>query len=98
MSTKWHCAALMAILVLAFALPEHAHAQAAGFDKFATYLGSIVSMLKGTLGKSIAALAVAGLFLAGMFGQMEPKRALVIGFCIVGFFAVTSIVDSLAGA
>lgn len=87
-------AAIIMGLAIAVVGSEPAFAQSAGIE---TALESIVSMLTGSVGKLIAAIAIAGVGLAWLTGHINVKMAfaVVVGIAIV--FSATDIA-ALLGA
>lgn len=95
--TLWHigiaAAALLAVLAVS---PELAHA-AGGFDKITSVLTSITQTVIGPLGKAICVLGIVAVGLMWVFGQMDPKRALLVVVGIGVIFGANEIAAALTG-
>ena len=86
-------ATLLALFVL---LPDVAHA-AGGFDKITSVLTSITQTVIGPLGKAICVLGIVAVGLMWVFGQMDPKRALLVVVGIGVIFGANEIAAALTG-
>jgi type IV secretory pathway VirB2 component (pilin) len=86
-------AAIFALFVL---LPDVAHA-AGGFDKITSVLTSITQTVIGPLGKAICVLGIVAVGLMWVFGQMDPKRALLVVVGIGVIFGANEIAAALTG-
>jgi type IV secretory pathway VirB2 component (pilin) len=97
-SRTLHLVLLAGLMTLCFA--DMASAQtvtAGGTGSLTTFLTNIVNLLTGTLGQSIAVIAVAGVGIAWALGQASPRFALgtVVGVAIV--FSSAWIVGQISG-
>ena len=86
-------AAIFALFVL---LPDVAHA-AGGFDKITSVHTSITQTVIGPLGKAICVLGIVAVGLMWVFGQMDPKRALLVVIGIGVIFGANEIAAALTG-
>ncbi len=86
-------AALFAFFVL---FPDVAHA-AGGFDKITAVLTSLTQTIIGPLGKAICVLGIVAVGLMWVFGQMDPKRALLVVIGIGVIFGANEIAAALTG-
>lgn len=95
----WAKASLVMLLALAFTLgwSEPAAAQAINLNPIQTLLQTIVSALTGTLGKTIATLALICVFLGWFMGYVEMRLAIYIVVAIVFVGSAATIVNSLWG-
>ena len=90
-----------AVLVLAAATvffllwSEPAAAQAINLNPIQTFLQTIVSALTGTLGKTIATLALICVFIGWFMGYVEMRLAIYILVAIVFVGSAATIVNSL---
>ena len=85
-----------ALFVLFIVLPDVAHA-AGGFDKITSVLTSITQTVIGPLGKAICVLGIVAVGLMWVFGQMDPKRALLVVIGIGVIFGANEIASALTG-
>ncbi len=88
--------AAAAIFALCVVLPDVAHA-AGGFDKITSVLTSITQTVIGPLGKAICVLGIVAVGLMWVFGQMDPKRALLVVVGIGVIFGANEIAAALTG-
>lgn len=95
----WAKVSLVMAIALAFtlALSEPAAAQAINLNPIQTLLQTIVSALTGTLGKTIATLALICVFLGWFMGYVEMRLAIYIVVAIVFVGSAATIVNSLWG-
>ena len=84
------------LLALFVVLPDVAHA-AGGFDKITSVLTSITQTVIGPLGKAICVLGIVAVGLMWVFGQMDPKRALLVVVGIGVIFGANEIAAALTG-
>lgn len=93
----WAKASLVMVIALAFTLAwsEPAAAQAINLNPIQTLLQTIVSALTGTLGKTIATLALICVFLGWFMGYVEMRLAIYIVVAIVFVGSAATIVNSL---
>jgi type IV secretory pathway VirB2 component (pilin) len=97
-SRALHLLALVGLMTLCF---DHmAFAQTVtggGTGSLTTFLTNVVNLLTGTLGQSIAVIAVAGVGIAWALGQASPRFALgtVVGVAIL--FSSAWIVGQISG-
>jgi type IV secretion system protein VirB2 len=85
-----------ALFALFIVLPDVAHA-AGGFDKITSVLTSITQTVIGPLGKAICVLGIVAVGLMWVFGQMDPKRALLVVIGIGVIFGANEIASALTG-
>ena len=95
----WAKASLVMLIALALTLAwsEPAAAQAINLNPIQTLLQTIVSALTGTLGKTIATLALICVFLGWFMGYVEMRLAIYIVVAIVFVGSAATIVNSLWG-
>ena len=95
----WAKATLVMLIALALTLAwsEPAAAQAINLNPIQTLLQTIVSALTGTLGKTIATLALICVFLGWFMGYVEMRLAIYIVVAIVFVGSAATIVNSLWG-
>ena len=91
---------LVMLLAAAFMLlwSEPALAQAINLNPIQTFLNSIVTALTGTLGKTIATLALVCVFIGWFMGYIEMRTAIYVLVAIVFVGSAATIVNSLWGA
>lgn len=95
----WTEVSLVMLMAVAFMLlwSEPAAAQAINLNPIQTLLQTIVSALTGTLGKTIATLALICVFLGWFMGYVEMRLAIYIVVAIVFVGSAATIVNSLWG-
>ena len=93
----WAKVSLVMLIAFAFILmwSEPAAAQAINLNPIQTLLQTIVSALTGTLGKTIATLALICVFLGWFMGYVEMRLAIYIVVAIVFVGSAATIVNSL---
>ena len=93
----WAKASLVMLIAVALTLvwTEPAAAQAINLNPIQTLLQTIVSALTGTLGKTIATLALICVFLGWFMGYVEMRLAIYIVVAIVFVGSAATIVNSL---
>jgi type IV secretory pathway VirB2 component (pilin) len=96
-SRTLHLVALVCLITLCFDHMAFAQAAAGGTGSLTTFLTNVVNLLTGTLGQSIAVIAVAGVGIAWALGQASPRFALgtVVGVAIL--FSSAWIVGQISG-
>ena len=96
----WAKVSLVMLIALAFTLAwsEPAAAQAINLNPIQTFLNSIVTALTGTLGKTIATLALVCVFIGWFMGYIEMRTAIYVLVAIVFVGSAATIVNSLWGA
>lgn len=75
--------------------PDVAMAQAINLSPVTSFITSITSALTGTLGKSMATLALVGVGITWFFGIIDFRQAMWVVVAIVFVGSATLIVDSL---
>ena len=95
----WAKISLVMLIALAFTLAwsEPAAAQAINLNPIQTFLNSIVTALTGTLGKTIATLALVCVFIGWFMGYIEMRTAIYVLVAIVFVGSAATIVNSLWG-
>ena len=93
---RQHSVIATAIFALFIVLPDVAYA-AGGFDKITSVLTSITQTVIGPLGKAICVLGIVAVGLMWVFGQMDPKRALLVVIGIGVIFGANEIAAALTG-
>ena len=86
---------MLTAFVLSMIWSEPAAAQAINLNPIQTLLQTIVSALTGTLGKTIATLALICVFLGWFMGYVEMRLAIYIVVAIVFVGSAATIVNSL---
>ena len=82
-------------LVLLMVLSEPAAAQSINLSPVTTFLNTIKNALTGTLGKTIATLALIGVAITWFFGVIDFRQAMWVVVAIVFVGSAASIVNSL---
>ncbi len=95
----WAKVSLVMLIALAFTLlwSEPAAAQAINLNPIQTFLQTIVTALTGTLGKTIATLALVCVFIGWFMGSIEMRTAIYVLVAIVMVGSAATIVNSLWG-
>ena len=93
----WVKVSLVTLIAVTFTVlwSEPAAAQAINLNPIQTLLQTIVSALTGTLGKTIATLALICVFLGWFMGYVEMRLAIYIVVAIVFVGSAATIVNSL---
>mgnify|MGYP002714728285 FL=1 len=86
---------MLTAFVLTIMWSEPAAAQAINLNPIQTFLNSIVTALTGTLGKTIATLALVCVFIGWFMGYIEMRLALYVLVAIVFVGSAATIVNSL---
>lgn len=86
---------LMTAFVLSALWSEPAAAQAINLNPVTTFLSTIVTALTGTLGKTIATLALVGVCIGWFMGYIEMRLAIYVLIAIVFVGSAATIVNSL---
>jgi type IV secretory pathway VirB2 component (pilin) len=96
-SRALHLVALVGLMTVCFDHMAFAQAAAGGTGNLTTFLTNVVNLLTGTLGQSIAVIAVASVGIAWALGQASPRFALgtVVGVAIL--FSSAWIVGQISG-
>jgi len=96
-SRTLHLLVLVGVMTLCFDNLAFAQAAAGGTGSLTSFLTNVVNLLTGTLGQSIAVIAVAGVGIAWALGQASPRFALgtVVGVAIL--FSSAWIVGQISG-
>lgn len=82
-------------LVLWMVMTEPAAAQAINLSPITTFLNAIKNALTGTLGKTIATLALIGVAITWFFGVIDFRQAMWVIVAIVFVGSAATIVNSL---
>lgn len=82
-------------LVLWMLLSEPAAAQSINLSPVTSFLSTIAAALTGTLGKTIATLALIGVAITWFFGVIDFRQAMWVIVAIVFVGSAATIVDSL---
>ena len=88
----------LAATVLLVLLADPAAAQAINLNPVTTFLTSISDALTGTLGKTIATIALIGVGLTWFFGVIDFRQAMWVIVAIVFVGSAATVVDSLWGS
>lgn len=93
----WVKVSLVMLIALVFTLlwSEPAAAQAINLNPIQTFLNTIVTALTGTLGKTIATLALICVFIGWFMGYIEMRTAIYVLVAIVFVGSAATIVNSL---
>lgn len=86
---------MMTALVFSVMWSEPAAAQAINLNPVTTFLETIVSALTGTLGKTIATLALVCVCIGWFMGYIEMRLAIYVLIAIVFVGSAATIVNSL---
>ena len=86
---------MLTALVFSVVWSEPAAAQSINLNPVTTFLQTIVTALTGTLGKTIATLALVGVCIGWFMGYIEMRTALFVLVAIVFVGSAATIVDSL---